>query len=377
MWLNAYRKESLSGCASEKLKIQGMFPHKYDRYRVLGYIIRQVREKLFGLTQTELAKKAGVTQGTVSHLESHKRLFEAAEMGRRPIKRDLFIKIAIQGLQFSSREINALLWLTEGAEYEPLRKSESPYNFSLGAATTSEFELHALALELLQKAVEFADPSKNMDLRMLTGWEEKHQITFRKDLLNMERNPGQRLLISKFPTFLTFPQNILSQSEWRRHEALSTEAQEQIFKLTVERGQVFRENLKYYGERCIHSVESLERYVRKDFKHHLDVEMRRAHLRNLIALLKKYEHFEVGLAPAEPEMEFLIKCGWAACLRGTAREIRWNPGAVICGPLYIFWDNMTTVYSFVVDFERAWSKLSSAQRSKAEIIERLESILNL
>lgn len=357
-----------------------MFPHRFDRYRVLGYIVRQFRRKHLRLSQTKLAEIVGCSQPTISNLENPQPLSNAAVEGHWPVTRDVFTKIATQGLRFSRQDINALLWLIEGEDFKPLGADDfidAPIVFDYTPEPQNPAVLHAHALGLLQRAVELAKPGDKMGVRMLTGWEEEHQVTFRRELWNMEKKPGQRLLISKYPSYLTYPEEVIEQINRSRNSTLSAAAQQQISRLNARRRRLFDGNLKEYGERCIHSTTTIERYLRPGLKHPLDDAGRKAHLLHLITLLEKYKHFEVGLAPAEPEMEFVIKCGWAASLRSTARELYANPDAVICGPLYIFWDNITTVYSFVVDFERAWNKLPEELRDKQNVIAQLEGFLRL
>ena len=75
-------------------------------------------------------------------------------------------------------------------------------------------------------------------------------------------------------------------------------------------------------------------------------------------------------------MVFAIKNGWAASLRGTARDVRSvNPDTVICGPLYIYWDDVRSVYAFVLDFELAWDRIPPECRGKKYVLSQLENLL--
>ena len=66
-----------------------MFPHAFDRFNILSYILQQGRESL-DLTQKQLAGKAGVTQGTISHVESLKHLMKILSQGHKPISRKAY-----------------------------------------------------------------------------------------------------------------------------------------------------------------------------------------------------------------------------------------------------------------------------------------------
>ncbi|HEV7682653.1 MAG TPA: helix-turn-helix transcriptional regulator [Pyrinomonadaceae bacterium] len=356
-----------------------MFPHPLDRYRATAYIVRQFRKSL-GLSQKDLGKKIGGNQGTISNVENHKHLAMVAADGQRPVGLDVFRKIAIDGLGLSDVASDALIWLTEPDKFDaklglPASNSSLPF---VSPNSIEPAQLRLRSLELLKQAVQLATARDGEEklIRMLTGWEEEHQITFRRKLLRMEKIPGQRLLVSKYPSHLTSEANFFDLGTPDEENRLSAEGKQHILELTEQRREIFPRNLKEYGERCIHSTESLKRYLTEDFDHPLSFKGRREHVVNLIKLLHRWDLFEVALAPSEPEMEFVIKCGMAASLRGTAREIRKSRGTVICGPLYIFWDDATSVYSFVVDFEHAWDKIPEGQRDKHNVIKQLKQLLD-
>lgn len=355
-----------------------MFPHPLDRYRAMAYIVRQFRKSL-ELSQEGLGQKISENQSTISNVENPKHLEAVALNGQRPVALEVFRKIVIEGLDLTNLESDALIWLIEPDHFDAkLVPSVSNSSLPFVPASSAEHaELRARALELLKRAVQFSNDREGEEklVRMLTGWEEEHQITFRKELLAMEEIPGQRLLVSKYPSHLSSEASFFDSQTPNEENPISIEGKAKILELSAKRRKVFRTNLKEFGERCIHSTESLKRYVRKDFDHPFSFADRREHIRKLITLLGRSPLFEVGLAPSEPEMEFVIKCGMGASLRGTAREIHKSLGTVICGPLYIFWDDATSVYSFVVDFEHAWDKIPEAQRDKDNVIRQLEELL--
>lgn len=368
-----------------------MYPHALDRYYMMGYIMRQLRgkrsqEKLGALIESRHGlKKSSRTQSSlqrsISNIENFDHLKERANQGQNPVMRNRFIRTATDGLSLSQRETDALLWLIEGKAFQSLNKSELALHPSLANAAPRKYEpaeLRKECLRLLQQAVRTNADERSTPVHMVTGWDEEHQVNFREKLLDLEGKPGQRLLVSKYPSFLTFPGNALKYMEEFKQD-LSAEAQAKISELTLERQQNFNEKVRHYGERCIHSRESLRRYLDKSSKHALPWPQRRQHVQNLITLLRRFTHFEVALASVEPEMELVIKSGQAASLRGTAREIYRTRDSVICGPLYIFWDHpkrsKTTVYSFMADFEYAWDKIPKSQRDKKKVITELERLL--
>ncbi len=380
-----------------------MFPHKFDRYRMMGYIMRQLRQ-LDGLSQPDLGKRLAkrfpsernrptplsTWQRRISHVENFGHLERAAAGAQRPLAREMFINIASEGLNLSQSQIDTLLWLIEGDDFLPLTKDElesHPLFKTAQSQSYGEEELRLKSLSLLEHAVKLArqreQPPEGAgsgagaiagQVRMLTGWEEAHQVKFRKELLMMEKRPGQRLLISKYPSLLVYPGDVYSHVA-AKYKNLSAETQKQIQKITTKRRQVFIDTLRQYGERSIHSTESLRRYLAKKLNHPLPWMERRKHVANLITFLEKNDLFQVALSTAEPEMEFVIKSGQVASLRGTARDIM-RRDSVICGPLYIFWDNKTTVFSFMVDFEHAWEKIPKELRDKENVIRELKSLVD-
>jgi transcriptional regulator with XRE-family HTH domain len=362
---------------------------------MMGYIMRQLR-KSKSLTQPQLAKliqsqqslpkgskpTPGPTlQRRISHIENFDHLERAAAEGHMPIARELFLRTAGEGLGLSQLDIDALLWLMEGKGFQPLNREELASHRLFDNSEEKQYQdedLRRHSLLLLERAVKIAAKlarrGEYTRVRMLTGWEEEHQVEFREQLLRMEDKPGQRLLISKYPSLLTYPGDALEHLDPNENE-LSASATDRIRELHAKRKRIFTDTLRQYGERCIHSGESLKRYVGTEFGPGLPWNARRDHVAHLIKLLKENDYFQVALALTEPEMKFVIKSGQEASLRGTARHIS-RPNSVICGPLYIFWDNKTTVYSFMVDFEHAWQKIPPEQRDKDNVILELQSLID-
>lgn len=366
-----------------------MFPHRFDRYRMMGFIMHQIRQSQ-NLTQQSLgeriealrssrsaSKKPSTTlQRRISQIENFDHLKERADLGQNPVAREVFISTAGEGLGLSQVETDALLWLIEPDDFRPLTETELNSHTCFGTTQPRKYtstELRRNCLSVLEQVVRSNKSSQNPSVQMVTGWEEEHQILFRDKLLLMEEQPGQRLLISKYPSFLTYPGDVFVYME--SFEELSTDTQNKIRELSTGRQQNFREKLKEYGERCILSTESLTRYLKRDFHHQLPWQQRRKHVRHFIDLLKKFPLYEVALAPAEPEMTFLIKSGSGASLRGPARDLNYNRHTAICGPLYIFWDGRPAVYSFMLDFEYAWDQVPENLRTRNQVIPELERLL--
>ena len=270
------------------------------------------------------------------------------------------------------------MWLLEGEKYKPSNESEvSPLTNSPTKANRIQNDagtLRSHVLHMLRKALGDLKRGRlrKVNVAMLTEWGENHQLVLRRELLNVDRKPGQRLLVSKYPTYLACSQKV---HEEIYKSARSEENRKEFQGITNKRKRLFLKNLKTYGERSIHSVESLRRYLKKSFSHEFSYEQRRAHLESWIELVKDHKYYEIGLAKTEPEMEFVIKSPFAACLRGTSRNIPPNKDSIICGPLYIYWDDIPTVYSFFLDFEREWTKIPRQWRDRERVIDWLEKLL--
>lgn len=352
-----------------------MFPHPFDRYNILGFIIQRSRESL-GLKQKQLADVAYIAQTTVSHLESLKHIERIIKLGHKPISRRNLVTLAARGLHMTVGDVNALLWLLEGEDHKSLSAGEVTRYVDTPAATDALSDdpatLRAHVLHMLRNALgPSPDSLKQAAVNILTEWGEKGQLLLRSELFKIEKKPGQRLLVSKYPSYLARKEQV----QVVCNSAYSEEHSKDFQGINNRRRRRYHRNLRTYGERCIHSIESLQRYLREDFTHELNYEQRRAHFASWIDLLKRYSNYEVGLAKTEPEMEFVIKSPFAACLRGTSRNIPVDKEAVICGPLYVYWDDTSTVYSFYLDFEREWDKIQPRWRDRKNVIEWLESLL--
>jgi transcriptional regulator with XRE-family HTH domain/DNA-directed RNA polymerase subunit F len=365
----------------------------------MGFLLRQAREskalnrpgrKPKKFTQTELARRVtrlskmgGVSQPTVSNLEGFDSLDRSFEEGNRPGTRETLIEIATLGLRLPQTDVDALLWLFEGDEFRPLDEAEIRYCYEYAPQSSprryddDELRRHVLSLIDGWLAVRNARSTREVEARMITEWDESGQLEFREELLNLERGPGQRMMFGKYPSLLTYPHSLSGRDEAGHDLSLSEEGREASAAKTDERRAMFLRNLDVYGERCIHSTESLTRYLSSEFQHRLGWSRRKEQVENLINLLGQYERYEIALANIEPETEVEIKSTVAACLRATEKDTYyWRREPVICGPLYIYWYDVTTVFSFYRQFERAWDSIADERRDKNFVVEFLKAALN-
>lgn len=363
-----------------------MFPHDFDRYRLMGFLLRQARKSLRRgrYTQEQLGEKAGgISQAIISNLESFARLESFAQTGNKPTTRETLIEIATLGLNLSPRDIDALLWLFDGEEFTPLDEGEIRYckTYDKDARPLrydDHLPLRRHVLDLLDKwlARKNVRFPRKVEARMITDWNEVGQLEFRHELLNMESKPGQRMLVSKYPSFLTYPNSLRGKARRGSDASLSEEGQEKAAEINDMRREVFIKNLSAYGERCIHSIRSLKIYLSDDFEHRLDLSQRKEQIENLILLLKKHENFEIALANVEPEIELEIKSTVSACLRGTEKDTYYeHEKPILCGPLYIYWYDVITLFSIYRNFEQIWDDIPANQREKGFVINLLQDAL--
>lgn len=377
-----------------------MFPHEFDRYRVMGFLLRQAREsrksKKNGrknpkkLSQAELAarvsrlsKIGGVSQPTISNLEGFDSLDRSFQVGNKPGTRETLVEIATLGLRLPPADVDALLWLFGGEDFKPLDEAEVRYCHGYDPAascrTYDPAELRHRVLSLLDKWLARRTPKspRNVQARMITEWDETGQLEFREDLLKMEKGPGQRMVFGKYPTFLTYPHSMRGRGAEGNDLSLSEEGRERAAEINDQRREEFLKNIEEYGERCIHSTASLSRYLSSDFQHRLNWDQRKEQIENLIYLLNRHPLYEVALADVEPDTEVAIKSTVAACLRATENDTYyWQNKPIICGPLYVYWYDVTTVFSLYRNFERAWDSIGERRRDKRFVVDFLKEALD-
>jgi hypothetical protein len=377
-----------------------MFPHEFDRYRVMGFLLRQAREshkskkstkkKPKKLTQAELVERVslssrigGVSQPAVSNLEGFDSLDRSFQVGYKPGTRETLIEIATLGLRLPQVDVDALLWLFGGEDFRPMDAAEVRYCHGYDQAAAPRgydpagLRLHVLHLLDNWLSKRTTKSPRNVQALMITEWDEAAQIEFREELLKMENRAGQRLMFGKYPTFLTYPHSMRGLGAQGNDLSLSERGRERAAVITDERRALFLQNIEIYGERCIHSIGSLSRYLTSDFQHRLEWNQRREQIENLIYLLNRYPLYEVALADVEPDTEMEIKSTIAACLRATENDTYyWQNKPIICGPLYVYWYDVTTVFSFYRNFERAWDSLDERVRSKEYVVRFLKKALD-
>lgn len=368
-----------------------MSPHEFDRYRIMGYLLRQAREsmRLGGrmprkITQKDLAKRVDVSQTSISNLEGFDRLATFAGSVNKPTTRETLIKVATTGLNLRQHDVEMLLWLFDGEDFQPLKEWEirscQAYDKHAYVGRYDDpVELREHTLFLIDKWLtkKHIKGPRSVEARIITDWSEASQLEFRDELRRMEEGSGQRMMFTKYPSLLTYPHSLRGQSNSTDDLNPSEETREAASTLTDQRREIFIKNLGVYGERCIHSRPSLLRYLSDSIEHRLNMNQRREQIENMIYLLEQYEYYEVALGDVEPETELELKSTVAACLRATEHDTYYpNKKPYLCGPLYVYWYDVTTVFSFYWQFERAWDSIQAQHRNKEFVIAWLKSALD-
>lgn len=373
-----------------------MFPHEFDRYRIIGFLLRQAREsirvrsktgKTFKkLTQTALAERIkersridGISQPLISNFEGFESLDRLFQEGTKPGTREALIEIATLGLQLPQKDVDALLWLfdlkiLDDYEVEYCRRHDP--DFHVAEYHPGEMRAHVLALLDKWLSNRNAKPVRVVEARMIMEWDERAQVGFREELLKMEQYPGQRMVFGKYPSILNYPHSLGAEPLTPEDSYFSKRARTTMAAVMDKRKRVFLQNLADYGERCIHSKSLISGYLSKRSGHRLSLPQRREQIENLIALLRQYDNYQVAFVEDAPNSEVVIKSTAAACLRSMESDTHnASNKALICGPLYVYWYDVTTVFSLYRQFERAWDSIPARLRDKQLVIKFLEDAL--
>ena len=360
-------------------------PHRYDRYRLIGLILSHQRSLYPTLNQSTLGELTHLDQSTISRLLNPSFLGDRGTRNSK-LNRSHLLALSRKGLKMDHRQASLLLWLAQGEDYKPWTADEcanlqldppsAPDALESNFFRSDPWHAHLAMIELLEKRFLSNEAGAlwyPVETQLLQGNTPNHHLRLFQTLRLVESGPGQRMLVSKYPS------SLVSTDTDEGTELIvdsSEDMKRWLIQILTERRKIFRANVAKYGERAIHSVPSLKRFVNGSFQHPIDLEARKNRVRNLIQILRKYPRFEVGLLEdIEPEVEIAIKSTCEAVIRGTARELSNHPHTVVCGPSYMYWDDEVAVLNFYLEFERLWTKLHDAGlTNRQRVITKLEEI---
>lgn len=349
-----------------------MYPSKVDCYRIIQILFRAKRK---GRTQEEIEKEAKIPQTLISNVQQ---LEQSLKFPKRRVTREKFLSVLTTGLKLPRDTVDAFAWLFDG---EPLTEKEVGDFFkSYQPEPTAKWYkddkgLRRLVLRQLRavhNSYYSSTGSLETKVKIFSG-EEQGELDAQKEMRQTERLAGQRLLVTKFPSFLTLSAEAHLIDESLR-QVRSPKGRQELRNINNETVPILTENIKLYGERSIHHKESLENYLNKDLRHYLSLEHRRKQIERLIELLD-YEHYEIGLEERIPNLEVETKILQSVMIRATPHYER---GAKVSGwgPRYVEFLDEASVLSFFLDFEEHWDMIKSENRDKKTIIPFLETILS-
>lgn len=376
-----------------------MYPHEIDRLRAARCLLLAWRKEL-DFSQKEIATEANLTPGTISGfmgLDGPKKKAELREKKEKLAGRETALRVLIRGLERYQKDVDALLWLYYGERFKPVDVNERYMDFNyekekprkrhvkIGQAnqyTDKELRQHVMKLLIDAVKILIDEPIKQAEVQMIFDFHEDVGVAGDKTLLNLENEPGQRLVVSKYPSYLTYPLGLYEDSQWRSSFVKqSEEGKQKHQELTGKRRENFLEQLKKYGERSIHSKESIVRYLQYGMKNSiLSAEQRIRHIEHWIELIRTNNYYQVGLAEEEPDLDLLIKNTVGVFLTGLPAETslpekqgqeKQKKQGTHYGPRYILWRDKESIFSFFVDFERNWAAIPEEMRNRENVIKWL------
>lgn len=373
-----------------------MFPHPLDRYRLIQRIARlgratyaQRRGSDEHDLQAVVARRAMVSPAIIANIENLEKC--VADPARKP-SRERFLKVLAWGLELPRDEIEALLWLFgEGPLTDRDTKhylgylSDAKRQPSTGLTPDA---LRRIVLRQIRAVIDHAMPASGSHTAAMTVYmaTAEGRLASERQLLELERCPGQRLRAAQLPSLVNFPPAVhddqafvdrLLAHDTIRMTAAQRKQGRDIFR---ERMSAFAESLARYGGRTIIEKPSLVWYVTardegKARKWRRPPERRWEHVAGLIRLLDQ-PHFQVGLVEAEAasELEISLKTTERVMLRSADHRELWevNPQ---WGPRFFASEDETTVLQFYHDFECAWDRLEAPDRDKAAIQRKLHALV--
>lgn len=358
-----------------------ILPHPHDRYRIVGLLLREIREQRYGKQQAEFAEHittrlrehdpnfdGKVDQSIVSRVENVKELAKKTVCeGRIPSRQD-FLRCTLAGLDLDTEITSLLLAFTEGTRFKHLTAQEIRQNLGRLPQAWEIRKSRSYGDDLAEShygvmryfkqvfAHKFQTKKRIESVTMHHAPEVGDASSISRIIYSHEKRPGQFMRMSKYPGFPILGNVEVGHFAPRLAQAKTIANVEKEFR---QRRLLFHRRLLTFGERNIHSLAGLGRYAKRVVGHHLPVNVRRRHLLNLIRLLVSYPSlFKVGLVPDEVETELLINCTRWVLLRPTSYHRFFKPGSFHAGPNLIFWSHAQSMMRTQLEFEDCWERLS-------------------
>ncbi|MCU0239325.1 MAG: hypothetical protein MUC29_07775 [Pyrinomonadaceae bacterium] len=334
-----------------------MFPHWFDRYNILLLILNSLCESQ-QISPKRIEELTNLSQPTISNVLNYTRSEKLAKANNhRPFTNSTLKKI-LNVFCLENIQKDALAWLLQDDSTNHLRKTILEMLDEIAKTDTLQTKIKQIEVEISgTKGLFDSESAKNIF--------NSQSESLQKRLHLMSSKPGHRMVVSKFPTSATHPDNA--------DERLPVEGK------LRKKNFIFNISKDGYGERHIHSTLTINRYLDENSKCSLlDISQRRKHIEILIKTLKnkKNVNFKIGLADKEPEIELAMRSLDVVGIRTTAREVLLAKNPFACGPSFIFFHDKMTVLSCYLDFEREWESISTEFKEKEFVINWLEESLS-
>lgn len=336
-----------------------------DRSRVLQVVVRHWRAVRSGLTQQQLAARAELTQSQVSNMEH---LEDTAASPRRATSRQHLLKALTWGLELPKELVDCALWLFDG---QPLVEEEGR-RYLRGhlpwEPAPSPNDLRKCALAVLEEvyAQALRDSERRAGPLRVFDTDDAGRLAADAALLEMEAVPGQLLLVRAVPTHLTRPPEADPLRGFLgRFPVMDADVERK-------RIELFGRNLRDYGVRCIHSLDSIRQALDPSNWDSQELNFRRRWLNHLLRVLndRNHERYEIGLAEVTPDLEIEIK-GTVQVMLRAARRYRNGEMLAQWGPRWLYSTDPALVLRFYLDFERYWDHCTHSKEAVTEELNRL------
>jgi hypothetical protein len=358
-----------------------MYPHALDRYRVLQLVLRQLRldhrpgQHEPGVGQKWVALRARVGQPTVSNLEH---IAESLDSPKRHVGREELLKVLTWGFELAQERVDALLWLYDG---QPLAASElrayvRSYAPQAAIVAYTAADLRALVLAELRRFIEGDAPGELRQLaavRLFTASPEG-RLEIARASVEHEGARGQRMAIRADLSLVSH--------RWPRSMARDTDPfaglAEDYDMASLGRRVALGvlQSMERYGERSIHSITALDRFLNPATPHPLTIDERLRHLDAYIDLLDQTPGWEIAFTDTTPGLELAAKSlVHAAILPGvvghtpSVMDMDW-------GPAIIQFSDLRTVAWFLLLFENQWDAIAPEWKRRESVVPWLRAQYN-
>lgn len=354
-----------------------MFPAKEDRYWIIRILVEHARR---GRTLKEVEAASGVSKTSISHAGNIVKKETLADGSQEHhyeyVGRDILFRMLADGLGVSPERARAVASLLDGKTSKDRRKLDK----ELEPHERLEREgQRKILIQMLQETLPVGViASRNAKITLAR--DSHSRLLGLEELRRCEENLGQRMLITRFPSTLVYPREIIESDSYALAEypEIEDELRDEARRTDLQRSKRFFEHLERFGERSIHSSYSIRKFLNEHPVRMLPRRQRQSIVEGWISLIGKHDHYEVRLVPRTPELDIAIKGIHAAVARPTPRSQERSESETtrLWGPRHFFWYDQTAVLALVLDFERSWDRVDPRYKNKEKVMKYLRDELD-